>query len=70
MADSIVMAPEWMDVFSNETVHFTLIFTGLPKSCKCFDLIENAPTNRGFLVKNIPRNNSDVYSVDVTRARY
>lgn len=64
--ENITIAPNWMHVGGRETVNFTLIFSGLPKSCKHFDLIENTPTMRGFLVKNIPRNNSDVYSVDVS----
>ncbi len=64
--DNIAIAPSWMHVNGNQTVNFTLIFTGLPADCKHFHLIENTPTMRGFLVKNIARNNSDVYTVNVS----
>lgn len=43
---------------------FKLVFTGLPKNCMSFDLIEDIPEN-GFVVRNIQRNKSDVYSINV-----
>ena len=46
-------------------VNFTLIFTGLPKDCNYFDLFEKIPEPGGFLVKNIKRNNSDVYFIEI-----
>jgi len=48
----------------NKEAVFTLVFTGLPKHCKSFDLIENIPEN-GFVVRDIKRNKSDVYSINV-----
>lgn len=45
--------------------HFTLIFSGLSKSCKSFDLVEEIPEPGEFSVKNIQRNESDVYSVEL-----
>lgn len=65
-AENITFAPNWMHVYGGQKVNFTLIFSGLPKDCKYFDLIEITPTMRGFLVKNIARNNLDVYSVNLS----
>jgi hypothetical protein len=36
------------------------------EECANADVIKNTPTMRGFLVKNIARNNSDVYKVNVS----
>lgn len=55
----------WMPVNRGETIIFTLIFTGLPKHCKQFDLIENIPETGGFIIKNIERNRTDIYFLDV-----
>ena len=59
--ENIPMYPIWKKVNIGQTVNFTLIFTGLPKHCKQFDLIEYIPEPGGFIIKNIERNNSDVY---------
>lgn len=64
--ENITMYPTWMNVDWGQTVNFTLIFTGLPKHCKQFDMIENIPEPGGFVIKNIERNNSDVYLLDMT----
>ena len=45
---------------------FTLVFSGLPKDCKSFDLREEIPEEGGFLVKNIKRNGTDVYRVKLS----
>lgn len=45
---------------------FTLVFSGLPKDCKMFDLIEVIPEEGGFHVKEIRRNESDIYRVKIT----
>lgn len=63
-AENISLYPEWTVKKVNER-GFTLIFTGLPKNCKQFDFIEDIPEPGGWMVKNIKRNNSDVYSIDV-----
>ena len=42
---------------------FTLIFSGLPKDCKLFDFVEEIPQEGGFLVTDIDRNESDVYTI-------
>jgi hypothetical protein len=64
--ENITPYPIWMQVNFGKTVNFTLIFNGLPKQCKQFDLIENIPEPGGFIVKNINRNISDVYLIDLT----
>ncbi len=60
-SENITLYPQWMPVKAMETVRFTLIFTGLPKSCKSFDLIEFIPESGGFECLNIRRNKTDVY---------
>ena len=65
-AENITMFPTWMNVGRKQTVNFTLIFTGLPRHCKQFDLIEKIPEEGGFVIKNIERNNTDVYLLDLT----
>ena len=45
---------------------FTLVFSGLPKECESFDLKEEIPEEGGFFVKNIRRNNSDVYRIKIS----
>ncbi|MGE0569311.1 MAG: hypothetical protein AB7O73_15335 [Bacteroidia bacterium] len=59
-AYNITFAPEWT---LNDGKGFTLIFEGLSKNCKSFDLIEFIPQAGGFEVFNIPRNETDVYHV-------
>ena len=62
-AEGITMYPNWTHIAQGSSLHFTLFFKGLPKSCKSFDLIEIIPQPGGFECRNIPRNNSDVYHV-------
>ena len=59
-AFNISFAPTWT---LNDGRGFTLVFEGLSKNCKSFDLIEMIPQAGGFEVFNIPRNNMDVYNV-------
>lgn len=63
--DNVAVAPQWMHVPFGTTARFTLIFSGLPKSCRQFDLIERITEPGGFEVRRIPRNNTDVYEVDL-----
>ncbi|MBK8518894.1 MAG: hypothetical protein IPL55_22210 [Saprospiraceae bacterium] len=58
--------PVWTKVPSNKEYIFTLIFSGLPKSCKVFDLHEVIPENNGFYIPAIVRTKSDVYFLDFT----
>lgn len=56
--------PIWTKIEANATMSFTLIFTGLPSTCKVFDLQEVIPQSHGFYVPAIVRNEKDVYYLD------
>jgi hypothetical protein len=62
-AFNVSMYPAWTRVKGGHSLQFTLIFTGLPKSCKAFDLIEIIPQPGGFVERNILRNEKDVYRI-------
>jgi len=64
-AEKINMFPEWLEVPAGSSYVFTLIFGGLPSSCKYFDLQEVIPQSGGFAVHKISRNDTDVYFVQV-----
>lgn len=60
-AENITYYPQWQEMKMGDN-YFTLIFSGLPKSCTVFDLIEECGGNMGaFRIMNIPRNETDVY---------
>ena len=61
-AFNISFAPEWT---LNDGRGFTLIFEGLSKNCRLFDLKEMIPEEGGFQVLAIERNHSDVYQVQL-----
>ncbi|MPS73955.1 MAG: hypothetical protein E2590_12545 [Chryseobacterium sp.] len=61
--ENISLFPEWTDVPFGKEYWFTLVFSGLPKSCKIFDFIELIPQNDGFFQEGIVRNSSDVYKI-------
>ena len=63
-SEGIVMYPGWMGVEPNQRISFSLIFSGLPRNCVTFDLLEIIPEAGGFEVRNIPRNKTDIYQVD------
>jgi|SRR5690554_350060 len=60
-SDNIAIYPKGLEVAPCSTLNFTLIFENLPKACRSFDLIEDIPEKGGFLFKDIPRNDSNVY---------
>ena len=64
-AEKITIAPEWTLVLAGQRFRFTLIYAPLPKSCEFFDLLEDIPESGGFHVKNVKRNKSDVYHVNI-----
>ena len=64
--ENISLYPQWTDVSKGEEKHFTLIFKGLPKNCKFFDLVEVIPESGGWDVRSIVRNKSDVYFIDLS----
>lgn len=63
-AFNITFAPEW--TFGNKNNKFTLVFEGLSKGCALFDLVEDIPLPDPFVIKNIHRNKTDVYTVNIT----
>lgn len=64
-AENISIAPTWTQVPVRQSYSFLLIFGGLPKSCKQFDLVEEISQPGGFFIGNISRNQTDVYHVDL-----
>jgi len=65
-AENISISPYWTPVPFMKDFWFTLIFSGLPKDCKSFDLKEVIPEEGGFFVESIKRNSSDVYRVKIS----
>lgn len=60
--ENIVLAPHWQEVVIGDQCYFTLIFSGLPRDCSTFDFIEDCGSEGGgFAVKDIPRNEADIY---------
>jgi len=60
--ENITLYPQWFECQPGGTFYFTLIFSGLPKSCSRFDFIEHCTNQAGaFSVLDIHRNDSDVY---------
>ena len=64
-AENISYAPQWTLIPDLQSYTFLLIFSGLSKSCKTFDLIEQIAEPGGFHVPGIARNETDVYHVDL-----
>lgn len=63
--ENISLYPTWTRLLPGKTHRFTLIFQGLPKDCKHFDLIEKISEGGGFEVRNIARNAKDVYFINL-----
>jgi hypothetical protein len=63
--ENISYAPQWTLVPNYGDYNFLLIFTSLPKSCTSFDLLEQISMPGGFHIKDIRRNETDVYHVNV-----
>ena len=61
-AENITYYPEWSQCRGGGQYFFTLVFSGLPKDCTVFDLIEQCTNQAGaFEARSIARNNTDVY---------
>jgi hypothetical protein len=58
-AEKISFAPQWTLIPDGITYSFLLIFSALPT----FDFIEEINQPGGFTVRNIPRNETDVYHI-------
>ncbi|MDQ0595483.1 hypothetical protein QFZ37_003852 [Chryseobacterium ginsenosidimutans] len=67
-AENISISPNWTPVPFMRDFWFTLVFSGLPKDCKSFDLKEVIPEEGGFFVESIKRNSSDVYRVKISES--
>lgn len=63
--ENISLFPYWTEVSPMKDYWFTLIFSGLPRECTSFDLVEEIPQEGGFRVRNIKRNNTDIYRVKI-----
>ncbi len=64
--EAIPIAPEKRIVKNRKTAYFTLVFTGLPKSCTHFKFVEIEPHGENmdpFLTPTIFRNSTDVYDI-------
>lgn len=64
-AFNITLFPTWMQLEPLTIYTFTLVFSGLPKGCKMFDLVEEIPQSGGFYHGKIKRNKSDVYKIRI-----
>ncbi len=64
-AENISYATQWTLIPDNQPFSFLLIFAGLPKSCQRFDMLEEIAEAGGFFIKDILRNERDVYHVDI-----
>jgi len=63
-AYNITVEPSWQDYRAGTRAMFTLVFSGLPKSCTSFDLFEETDGGE-FYTGVISRNESDTYTVDI-----
>jgi len=64
--ENITYYPVWSYCPPGSSASFTLIFSGLPRSCTTFDFIEHCTNQAGaFEVRNIARNDQDVYHLDL-----
>ena len=61
--EGVTNYPVWTLLEPGEKINFVLVFSGLPKDCRQFDLREIIPEPDGFEIKNIRRNRTDVYHV-------
>lgn len=60
--EKITMYPTWQEVHPLTNTYFTLVFSKLPKACEVFDFVEICGgQGGGFEVKDIERNETDVY---------
>ena len=64
-AENISIAPVWTQIPPRQKYSFLLIFGGLPKTCKVFDLVEEISQPGGFHIGGIRRNQTDVYHIDI-----
>ncbi len=64
--ENISLYPYWTEIEPMKDYWFTLVFTGLPKDCTQFNLVEEIPQEGGFFIQNIKRNSTDIYRVKIS----
>ena len=64
-AEGVVFQPQWQAMPSSGVARFTLIFQGLPKSCKRFHFEELISEGGAWSVRNIQRSATDVYRIEL-----
>ncbi len=65
-AFNISMMPDWTYFpVKSGFIRFTLVFEGLDKQCRSFELLEDIQEPGAFYSNPIIRNNSDVYQAEV-----
>lgn len=64
-AEGITLFPEWTEIQEGQLFKFTLIFEGLPKNCKSFNVEEVIPQPGAMFVGFIQRNETDVYQINL-----
>lgn len=63
---NISISPHWTHHFTfDDFIRFTLVFEGLSKGCKSFELHEEIEEPLAFYSHPISRNNTDVYTTEV-----
>lgn len=63
--ENMAIHPTWAFVDVGQRRNGLLIFEGLPKSCTVFDFREVIPESGAFEQKGIPRNTSDIYTLEL-----
>ena len=63
--EKVSLYPHWTALDFTRPYVFTLVFEGLPKSVRSFDLAEVIPEPNGFRIEGIARRPGDVYEVDL-----
>ncbi len=63
--ENISLAPQWTELEPSSARFFTLVFSGLPKSCVSFDFVEHCDGGGAFHAKAVKRNKSDVYFLQI-----
>lgn len=63
--EKVSLYPHWTVLDYTRPYFFTLVFEGLPKSVRSFDLAEVIPEPNGFRIEGIARRPGDVYEVDL-----
>jgi hypothetical protein len=63
--ENITWAPTWTFVPEMTDFRFLLIFNSLPRTCTCFDLVEEINQPGRLYIPHILRNTTDIYHVSL-----